>query len=409
VKVLFSFFKDAIILAAKGSKHYYFWMISLLVIILFGTYHYGLQLSEGLAITGMHDHVSWGLYISNFTFLVGLAAAAVMLVLPAYVLDDTDFKGAVLIGEGVAVAALIMCLLFVVVDMGRPDRLWHMLTSSFNFPDSILTWDVIVLNGYLALNIFVPFYILMKHYKGEVPETKKYLPFVLLSVFWAIGIHTVTAFLYAGLKSRPFWNSSILGIRFLASAFSAGPAFIVLALAFIKKNTAYNILETTIDKLGFIITVAAQINLFLLGSEMFKEFYSDSAHSISAKYLFFGYHGKHALVPWIWSAIALNIFATVGLTIMGYHRAHEKKSPKSRNLFYLFSGLLFVGIWIEKGMGLIIPGFLPNPMGEIIEYSPTFSEIAISLGIWAIGLFIMTILIKVAIPIELGETKYKKT
>ena len=405
---LFSFIKDSILSITKGGKTYYTWLSVLGTFILIALYFYIVQLDQGLKITGMHDHVSWGLYISNFTFLVGLAAAAVMLVLPTYILKDTDFKAAVLIGEGVAVAALIMCLLFVTADMGRPDRLWHMMTSSFNFPDSLLTWDVIVLNGYLMLNMFIPFYILYTHYKGETPDPKKYLPFVVLSVFWAVGIHTVTAFLYAGLKSRPFWNTSILGVRFLASAFCAGPAFIVLLLALIKKHTEYKITETTIDKLGFIITVAAQINLFLLGSEIFKEFYTDSAHTVSAKYLFFGLHGKNALVPWIWTAIGMNLIATIGLSIMGYNRKSKPNSPKRRKLFYSLCVLAFVGIWIEKGMGLIIPGFLPNPMGEIVEYTPTFPEVMISLGIWAVGLLVMTVLIKAAIPIELGKVRYNK-
>lgn len=405
---LFSFIKDSIISISKGGRSYYVWLGVLAVFISTGIYYYTVQLSDGLAITGLHDHVSWGLYISNFTFLVGLAAAAVMLVLPSYILKDTDFKAAVLIGEGVAVAALIMCLLFVSVDMGRPDRLWHMMTPSFNFPDSLLTWDVIVLNGYLMLNMCIPFYILFKHYKGETPDPKKYIPFVILSVFWAVGIHTVTAFLYSGLKARPFWNTSILGVRFLASAFCAGPAFIVLVLALIKKHTEYKITDITIDKLGFIITVAAQINLFLLGSEIFKEFYTDSAHSISAKYLFFGLHGKTALVPWIWSAIGLNVIATVGLSIMGYKRKSSPNEPKRRRLFYTLCSLAFIGIWIEKGMGLIVPGFLPNPMGEIIEYFPTFPEVMISLGIWGIGLLVMTVLIKAAIPIELGKVRYRK-
>ncbi len=389
--------------ATRGQRLYHLWMGTLTVFILIGVYFYSVQLREGLAITGMHDHVSWGLYISNFTFLVGLAAAAVMLVLPAYIFGDIDFKRVVLIGEGVAVAALIMCLAFVIADMGRPDRLWHMLPfiGYFNWPSSLLAWDVIVLNGYLALNVVIPFYLLYSRYRGRKADPKKYLPFVFISVFWAIAIHTVTAFLYAGLSSKPFWNSSILGIRFLASAFSAGPAFIAVTLYFIDKHSDFKIEENIFHKLGYIITVAAQINLFLLGSEIFKEFYHPTAHSHSAYYLFFGYEGHNALVPWIWTSIILNVLATATLTI--------HKLRRNRRVFLVMCLTLFVAIWIEKGMGLIVPGFIPSQLGEIVEYFPTMPEIFITLGIWALGLFVFTFLVKIAIPIELGYLHLKQS
>jgi len=396
-----TFLIDGFKAALKGEGKYHLWMGCLTVFILIGGYSYFAQIERGLAITGMNDHVSWGLYISNFTFLVGLAAASVMLVLPAYIFHDLDFKRVVLIGEGVAVAALVMCLCFVIADMGRPDRLWHMIPmlGYFNFPSSLLAWDVLVLNGYLALNIFIPMYLLYKRYKDEPPTPKKYLPFVFLSVFWAIGIHTVTAFLYAGLSAKPFWNSSVLGIRFLASAFAAGPAFIAVALHFIDRHSDLEIDNHVFRKLSYIITVAAQINLFLLGSEIFKEFYNETGHSHSAHYLFFGLDGHNALVPWIWTSITMNIIATGGLTI--------HKFRNQRSVFLLLSIMLFIAIWIEKGMGLIIPGFIPSQIGEIVEYSPTLPEISVTLGIWALGLFVFTFLVKIAIPIEQGTISLK--
>ena len=235
LKVFGSLIKDAVLEVTHGSKVYHIWMAVLTFIMLLGVYNYSIQLEQGLSATGMTDRVSWGLYISNFTFLVGVAAAAVMLVLPAYVLKNIDFKQAVLIGEGLAVSALLMCLAFVVADMGGPARLWHMIPGIgvFNFPNSMLAWDVIVLNGYLFINITIPLYILIMRYQGKTPNPKIYIPGVFLSVFWAVGIHMVTAFLYQGLQARPFWNNALLGPRFLASAFAAGDAFIT-ALLFLK-------------------------------------------------------------------------------------------------------------------------------------------------------------------------------
>ncbi|SDF16834.1 sulfate reduction electron transfer complex DsrMKJOP subunit DsrP [Cellulophaga baltica] len=400
-KVFKSLVIDSLDTITKGSAKYHLWMGFLTLVMLIGMYCYSIQLEEGLSATGMSDRVSWGLYISNFTFLVGVAAAAVMLVMPTYVLKDIDFKQAVLIGEGLAVAALIMCLAFVVADMGGPSVLWHMIPGIgvFNFPNSMLTWDVIVLNGYLFINISIPFYILFKHYQNKEAKKSVYVPGAILSVFWAVGIHLVTAFLYQGLQARPFWNNALLGPRFLASAFAAGPALIILVLAVIRTFTAFKIEDKTIKKIAMIVTVAAQINLIMLVSELFKEFYAPTHHSESAYYLFFGLHGKTALLPWIWTAIPINVLATIILTF--------NKFRNNLKVLYVCCGLLFVAIWIEKGFGLIVPGFIPGPYGKIVEYLPSGIEIGVTISIWALGAFVFTILAKTAIGIELGELRYK--
>ena len=385
--------------ATTGGRRYHVWMGTLSFIMLAGAYAYSIQLRHGLGVTGMSDHVSWGLYISNFTFLVGLAAAAMMLVLPAYVLHDVDFGRAVLMAEAVAVAALVMCLSFVVVDIGNPLGGWHLIpgVGFLNWPRSLLAWDVIVLNGYLALNLAIPFYILFSHFRGRQPEKQKYLPWMYLAVMWAVSIHLVTAFLLAGLPARPFWNTALLGPRFLASAFTAGPSFVILLLWFIRTQTKYEIADGAFSKLALITTVAAQINLVMLGSELFYKFYSPTEHGINARYLFFGLDGHHALVPWIWTAIALNVLATVSLMIHPVRR-----NPRT---LMIACATLFVAIWIEKGLGLVVPGFIPSPLGEIVEYKPTLVELGVTAGVWAFGLFVLTVLVRVALPIELGEAR----
>jgi Ni/Fe-hydrogenase subunit HybB-like protein len=399
MKHLRAFFLTALDSATSGGRRYHLWMGALTLIMLVGAYAYSIQFREGLAVTGMSDHVSWGFYIANFTFLVGLAAAAMMLVLPAYILQDVDFSRAVLIAEGVAVSALVMCLAFVIVDIGNPLAAWHMMpvVGSLNWPGSLLAWDVIVLNGYLALNLLIPFYILFTRFTGRTPDKRKYLPLMYVAVIWAVSIHMVTAFLLAGLPARPFWNTALLGPRFLASAFTAGPAFMIVVLWFIRSQTRYEIKEGAFRKLALVVTVAAQINLVMLGSEFFYKFYAPTHHSINATYLFFGLDGHNALVPWIWTAIALNVAATLTLMI----------HPLRQNFRWLIPAcaVLFVAVWIEKGIGLVIPGFVPSPLGEIVEYVPTGVELAVTAGIWALGMFVLTILVKVALPIELGEVR----
>jgi molybdopterin-containing oxidoreductase family membrane subunit len=397
-----SFLKDLLGYSLQGNRTYHLWMGSLTFLMISGAFIYTIQLQGGLATTGMNDHVSWGLYISNFTFLVGLAAAAVMLVVPAYIFSDVDLYKVVLIGEGVAVGALLMCLAFVTVDLGGPHRFWHLIPGigRLNFPQSLLAWDILVLNGYLALNSLIPLYILFSKYRGREPNRKIYVPLVFLSIFWAVALHMVTAFLYAGLSARPFWNNALLGPRFLASAFAGGPAFILVMLGFIKKFSDFKVDEAVLRKIAIIVTIAAQINLLMLASEIFKEFYSQTHHSISAVYLFFGLGDKNALVPWIWTAIGMNVVATLTLTL---HRLRN-------NDFFRYSAciLLFVAIWIEKGMGLVIPGFIPSPLGAVVEYNPSLTEIGITIGIWAFGLFVISLLVRLGFAVEQNQIRYKK-
>jgi len=403
-KGLVTFVRDIIACNLRGSFTYWLFMFVIMIAITNGVYAYSVQFRQGLSATGMNNIVSWGLYISNFTFFVGVAAAAVMLILPAYIFRDPDFHRVVLIGEGVAVGALVMCLSFIFVDLGGPLQAWHLIPGIglFNWPTSILAWDVVVLNGYLLLNTFVPLYILFCHYNNKKADERKYRPFVFLSIFWAFSIHLVTAFLYQGLPARPFWNNPLMGPRFLASAFAAGPALITLVLAVIHTATSYKIDTKLFNKLRLIIVVSAIINLIMLFSEVFKEFYSPTHHSLPAVYLFFGLEGHDALVPWIWTAVTINIITTITLAL----------NPGNNNPKVLLpaSALLFIGIWIEKGLGLIVPGLIPSPMGEIVDYSPTWVEISITLGILALGILVVTVLTRPALIIEqkYGQTTASK-
>ena len=388
--------------AFVGDARYYAWMGLLTALALIGLNAWCKQLANGLLVTGMSDEVSWGVYIANFTFLVGVAAAAVMMVIPVYIYDNEELHDLVIFGELLAVAAIVMCLLFVTVDLGRPDRFWHLIPGigQMNFPASMLSWDVIVLNGYLLLNVWICGYLLYSRYRGRKPSKWFYIPFVFIAIVWAVSIHTVTAFLYVGLGGRPFWNSAIVGPRFLASAFAAGPALIILALQVIRRVSAsahgerLMITDRALLTLRSIVQVSMIINVFLLANEVFKEFYSGNLHVASSKYLFVGLHGHHALVPWIWTAIALNLIGMFLLIL-----------PLSRSLKWLDVACVccIIGIWIEKGMGLVVPGFIPTPLGAMVEYSPSLNETFVCIGIWAFGLLLYTIFLRMAVPILQGR------
>ena len=396
---LIRFFRLSIAEVLNGDWRYYTWMSALALLALAGLNAYCVQFVHGLGTTGMSDQVSWGLYIANFTFLVGMAAAAVMMVIPVYIYEDHHMHDVVVFGELFAIASLIMAMLFVTVDLGHSERVWHMLPpplGAFNWPSSMLSWDVIVLNGYLFINAYVSGYLLYMKYLDRKPVKLLYIPFVMLSIIWAVSIHSVTAFLYQGLAGRPFWHSSVIAPRFLASAFTAGPAFLILTLQLVRRYTSYKILDGAVMRLRDVVQVAMAINISLFLSEVFTEFYMPTEHSASIKYLLFGLRGHHALVPWIWTALGLNVTALLLLML-----------PATRSLKWLnlTCVMAIAGVWIEKGMGFVIPAFIPTPLGEIVEYLPTRNETIICLGIWALGFFIYTAILKIAIPILTGRTR----
>jgi len=394
IKEVTAFVKDVITWSLSGGLVYQIYLCILAALMVLGVYAYFVQLRVGMAATNMSDIVSWGFYIANFTFLVGVAAAAVMIILPSYIFKDKDLHKVVIIGECVAIGALVMCLMFVFVDLGAPWNAWHMMPiiGLFNWPTSLLTWDVLVLNGYLVLNLLVPAYILYCHYYDRKPKEKLYLPLVFISIFWAFGIHLVTAFLYQGLPARPFWNNPLMGPRFLASAFAAGPALIIIVLVIIQSTTSFRVEDQVFNKIRRISVVAAIINLIMLFSEVFKEFYLPTHHSQPAIYLYFGLKGHTALVPWIWTAIVMNV---IGTLTMAFNPG--KNNPK---VLVPACVLLFLGIWIEKGIGLIVPGLVPSPLGEVVNYAPSWVEVSITLGILALGIFVVSLLLKPALMIE---------
>jgi len=404
MKTFFGFITDGMKVAVKGGPLYYIWMLFLLILIGITGYSYSQQWIHGMQITGLSDQVSWGFYIANFAFFVGIAAAGVLLTVPAYIFHRKDVKTLVIIGEAMALSAVIIAMGFVGVDIGRLDRAWHVVPGlgMFNWPNSMLAWDIVVLNGYLFLNLFIPMYILFKHYQGKETPVRKYFFWVVLACFWAISIHTVTAWLLSSNIARPFWHTALMAPRFIASAFTAGPALMIVILLVIRRVTDYPVPQNVIKMLAIIMAIALQISLYFVAADIFTDFYFEGAHAASAHYLFFGLDGFVGLKSWMWTSVTLNLMALVLLMI------HKTRN----NMFTLLiaCGLGFIGIWIEKGMGLVVTGFIPTPLGEIFEYTPTMLELGVSVGIYALGAFAFTILAKVAIAVELGRMgKHKPT
>lgn len=376
--------------ALSGSKRYWAWIFFLLAVAGVGFLAYMQQFQYGLGITGLSRDVSWGLYIGQFTFLVGVAASAVMLVIPYYLHDFKTFSKIVILGEFLAVSAVIMCVLFIMADMGQPMRVANILLHPT--PGSIVFWDVVVLNGYLLLNLVIGWTTLAADKKGvRPPDWVK--PLIYLSVPWAVSIHTVTAFLYAGIPGRHFWLTAVMAARFLASAFAGGPALLIILALLVRKFSKFDPGTAAIQAIGKIVTYAMFANVFLLGLEFFTAFYSNiPGHMHAFQYLYAGIDGHNKLVPLMWLS---SILAVVSLSILVFPTLR-----KNENILAFACIALFGSLWIDKGFGLIIGGFVPNMFEGITEYWPTMLETVITLGVWAIGFLILTVLYKVAIAVR---------
>ncbi len=386
-------------LAFKGSKKYWVWIVSLCSVIGFAFICYLWQLGFGLGITGMSRDVSWGFYIAQLTFFVGVAAGGVMVVLPYYLHDYKAFGRITVLGEFLAIPAVIMCLLFVIVDLGQPMRLLNVIL--YPTPNSVLFWDMIVLNVYLLLNIVVGWNVLEAERNNvKYPGWVKFLAYT--SIVWAPAIHTVTAFLYCGLPGRGFWMTAILAPRFLASAFAAGPSLLILLALFIRNVTKFDPGKEQIQSLAKIVAYALILNVFFFLCEVFVVFYSQiPSHMSHLQYLFAGLHGHNAYVPWMWSAMA---FMTIGIILLVIPTARKNESVLAVACIFVFAGT-----WIDKGLGMISGGFVPNPLHHINEYIPTIPELVITLGIYAIGALILTVLYKIAIGVKEESSGAKDT
>lgn len=397
VKLFARFVLDSVRIVTRGNKLYWAWIAFLLLLITTGVIAYVHQARTGLITTSMRDQVSWAFYIGNFTFLVGVAAAAVLLVIPAYVYEWKPIKEVVILGELLAISAITMCSLFVTVDVGHPERLWHLIPGfgHLNLPRSMLAWDVVVLNTYLFLNLFIVTYLLFSLHANRSPNKRLFLPLVLFSIPAAIGIHTVTAFLYCGLPSRPFWNTSILVPRFLASAFCSGPAVLIVLMQILRRFTRFDIQNEAIWKVAELMSYAMAVNLILLGAEVFKDFYSNTEHLIHMRYMFQGVDGHTAIVPWMW----LSVFCSIAAFLL-FLVPKTRRNPWTLNIG---CALIWTGVYIEKGMGLVIPGMTPDTLGEIYEYFPSRTELLVAAGVFATGFLVFTLMVKVATPIMLGE------
>ena len=377
--------------AVTGSQKYWGWLIFLLVLMGIGFACYLYQFKVGLKITGMSRDVSWGFYIGQLTYFVGVAAGGVMVVLPYYLHDYKAFGRITILGEFLAVASVVMCGLFVMVDLGNLPRMVNIMI--YPNPTSILFWDMIVLNVYMLFNIIIGWNVLSAERKG-VHYAKWVKVLIYISIPWAFSIHTVTAFLYAGIPGRHYWMTAIMAARFLSSAFASGPALLILLCLIVRKVSKFDPGKEQIRTLGGIVTYAFILNMFFLLLELFTAFYSQiPGHMHSFEYLFSGLEGHGSkLAPWMWASVAFAVVALVLLIVPATRRRED--------ILAVGCAAVIASTWIDKGFGLVVGGFIPNPFERVFEYWPTTPEVLISVGVWATGFFVLSVLYKIVVSVK---------
>ncbi len=373
-----------------GGRRYWLWMAALLAIVCAAAWCYALQLRVGLGVTGLSRDVTWGLYIAQFTFFVGVAASAVVVVLPYYLHDYKAFGRVTILGEFVAISAVTMCAAFIFVDMGQPARLLNVVR--YAAPGSLMFWDLVALGGYLFLNVVITRTTLESE-RCQTAPPRWVRRVILLSIPWAISIHTVTAFLYSGLPGRPFWLTALLAPRFLASAFAAGPALLVLLCLLVRRWWDLRVADEAIRTIAVIVTYALAAHLFFTGVELFTVFYSQVPDPIEPyRYLYAGLDGHAQLAPWTWASVGLAV-AALGLLLTPAARVR-------RSVLAAACVAVFVSLWIEKGLGLVVAGFVPSPLGSVTDYAPTWREVTIVAGIWAAGAAMVTVFFKITAAVR---------
>ncbi len=382
----------------KGGKLYYTWLGFLSLCILLGLFPMYTILTKGLIVTGLTDQVSMGQFLANFIYTAHIAAAAILVVIPGFVYKRPDMRNLAVLGEIIAIGFVASGLVFVLFHMGRPDRLWHMLpfVGYPNFPNSMLVFDALTLNVYLVLNLIAVSMFLYKRYYDKNVHVPFYHFIVWWAIMWGPLIHIITAAVL-GNNARMFaWNTAVLPFAFLSMAGASGPSIVIIIFLLIRKYTRLAIPDSAIDILRKMIVWSLGIMLLVFVSEDFAVLYNSTAHAEPLKFAMFGHHGLNDYVPWFWGIMACFVVTLIALLFQRVYKSYDFWLPI---MCFIIAG----AILLEKPFLLMFPSFSPSPLGEYTVYHTTQIEFLSVVAIWAIGMLVMTLLLKGAISIILGD------
>ena len=394
--------------AAVGSKHYFAWLAGLALLVVLGLYTYLQQVQHGLIITSARHLSPWAtLSYAQFPFFDGLAAGVIVVVVLAVLYGRADFQSVAVFAWALAGSAAIVSMASVLSMLGSLPRLVYIfpVVGTPNFPQSMLPWDVIALNGFLVLSLAIPGYLLYKRHHDEEPHPSlRY--FVYLAIVGAIVIQAVVAAILIVNPTRDLWFTALMAPRFITSALASGSAAMILILLAIRRiepaglaTADIEIRDRMLHTLGHVIVLALGLNLFSLFAEMFTLGWTGTSHGLTMEYLLFGleHQGEvfNLLTPWMWLSLGLEIVA-VGLLL-------RSRTRRSLRTLWLGAAATFGGVFIEKGIIIFVSAFIVSPLGQVYEPSFTVPEVTIAVSLWALGALVFTLLAKAAIGIRSAE------
>lgn len=418
--------KDLLVHLISTSLKYKLWMAFLLLVILFGSYAYYRQIRYGLIVTAMRDYTSWGIYISNFVFFVAISLVGSLFSSILKLNKNEWTKPLIRVSEIIAVGAIICASVIIIIDMGRPDRFFYVITH-FRIQSPII-WDVIIISTYLVISVILlyisilPDIALCRDRLTEIPNWKKRL-YRILAINWtnhpkqiailnklskilwvavlpvAFAIHTVTSWLFA-TTWRPGWDSTNLGPYFVSGAFMAGAAVIIFAMYIIRiqlKLKTY-ITESHFDNMGKLLVLLSLVYLYFNINEYLGPAFK--MVGVEGEHITELFTGKYAPMYWFVQlcGLILPIFFLV-------FKRMRKPLP-----IFIISMFVILGAWFKRFL-IVIPS-LQHPYLPIqgvdesyLHYNPTWEEWAITLASFASLLLIITVLIKLfpVIPVQENE------
>lgn len=401
------------------------WLTVLFIIILFGIFAYIRQLKYGLIVTSMRDYTSWGIYISNFVFFVAISLIGSVVSSILKLMREDWAIPLSRISEIIAISAIICASAIIIVDMGRPDRLFYVIIRGRI--QSPIIWDVIIIATYLTVSVLLLYISLLpdiaicRDKLSNIPKWQKKM-YKIMAINWsgnphqykilhrlsnilaltvlplAFAIHTVTSWLFA-TTWRPGWDSTNLGPYFVSGAFMVGVAVILVAMYFIRKSFQLNeyITDNHFDKMGKLLVLVSLIYLYFNINEylgpVFKMVGVEGEHITE---LFFG---KYAIMYWLVQIVGL----ILPIVLLIFNKA-RKPFP-----ILIISFCVILGAWFKRFL-IVIPSLQHPylPIQDVDEsyrhYIPSWEEWSITFASFAGVLLIITIFIRLFPIVPIWET-----
>lgn len=365
--------------------------IACAVVALAGLGCWIMQLLNGLSVTGMSDGTSWGLYITNFMFFVGLSAGGLIVASSASIFHIEKYKQVALPAVILSTVCICCAAIFIMVDLGGIAKIWRLLTGP-NFT-SPLIWDVLVITTYLVVNVL---YLYFMCSKNKSSRSLSILSRFALPV--AILVHSVTAWIFGLQNSMEGWYSAIMAPLFVVSAMDSGIALLLLCLMGMKKSGRFSFDDKLIPSLAGLLATIVAIDGFLVACEVLTLAYPSAGGMNVLSVMLTG-----ATAPFFWVETIVGV--AIPFLILVFQKNREKRS-----LVALASACVIIGVFCKRAW-LLISSFaawsIPTTTGLIggageweaaWGYFPTVIEFSIALGVIALGILAFLLVSSKLIP-----------